>query len=53
MLLAILKITRIQTAHKEAIMPISATKLFPVNKLSKSSRVMLKIISATAIVIKV
>ena len=37
-----------KTAQNEAAIPINPTKLSPVNKLSKSSSVMLKIIRAKA-----
>jgi len=40
-----------QTAHNEDIIPISATRLSPPKRLLKSSSVMLKTISASAIAI--
>lgn len=46
--LEVLKIKRIRTAQKDAAMPIKATTLSPLNGFLKSSRVMLKIIRATA-----
>ena len=41
-----------QTAQKEAAIPIKATMLLPSNKWSKSSSVILKIIKASAITTK-
>ncbi|ODS81092.1 MAG: hypothetical protein BGO42_01205 [Flavobacterium sp. 40-81] len=44
----ILKISKIQTAHKEATIPISATKLLPSKRFEKSKRVTLKMINPIA-----
>ena len=42
-----------KTAQNEAAIPINPTKLSPVNKLSKSSSVMLKTIRARAKIINI
>lgn len=42
-----------QTAQKEAIIPIKATALLPSNKLLKSSKVILKTIRAKARITKI
>jgi len=52
-ILVILKIKRMKMAQKEATTPISFTMLSPFVRLSKSSKVMLKMINARAIKIRV
>ncbi len=53
MFLETLKINSMHTAHNEATMPISATRLSPPKMLLKSRSVMLKAISARASTIRI